>query len=76
MRDISRIHPFLEKFEELWNEHPDMRFGQLVTNVIAVYGNKRRGGCDIPTRRALLWYFEEREWEEAIDLFKEFLKNA
>lgn len=32
MRDINRIKPFLDKFEELWSshEHVDFRFGQLI----------------------------------------------
>lgn len=36
MRDINRIKPFLEKFEELWEKYPDWRFGQLVVNM---FGN-------------------------------------
>ena len=30
MRDKNRIHPFLEKLEEIWKENPDLRFGQLI----------------------------------------------
>ena len=30
MRDINRIEPLLDKFEELWKLHPDIRFGQMV----------------------------------------------
>lgn len=30
MRDRNRIKPFLTKLEELWNEFPDYRFGQLI----------------------------------------------
>ena len=32
-RDINRIEPFLEIFEELWKFQPDIRFGQLVYNL-------------------------------------------
>lgn len=30
LRDINRIGPFLDKFQELWELCPDLRFGQLV----------------------------------------------
>ena len=30
MRDIDRIEPLLNKFQELWKLCPDMRFGQMV----------------------------------------------
>ena len=30
MRDVDRIHPFLQDFENVWKSYPDMRFGQLV----------------------------------------------
>ena len=34
MRDINRIHPFLEKLEEIWSKHPDLRLGQLISCVV------------------------------------------
>ena len=33
MRDADRITPFLQEFEALWKQHPDLRFGQLVSNL-------------------------------------------
>lgn len=30
MRDINRIEPLLNKFKEVWELHPDIRFGQMV----------------------------------------------
>ena len=30
MRDINRIEPLLNKFQELWKLCPDIRFGQMV----------------------------------------------
>lgn len=36
MRDPKRIHPFIVELEALWLETPDLRFGQLVSNL---YGN-------------------------------------
>lgn len=29
MRDPKRIRPFLKEFGDLWEQHPDLRFGQL-----------------------------------------------
>lgn len=33
-RDPDRIAPFLAAVEALWRRYPDMRFGQLVANVL------------------------------------------
>lgn len=33
MRDINRIKPMLEKLGELWLLCPDLRLGQLLTNL-------------------------------------------
>lgn len=33
MRDKSRIKPFLDRIEKVWNKVPDWRFGQLISNV-------------------------------------------
>jgi hypothetical protein len=30
MRDINRIEPFLKELEVLWEQKPDLRFGQLI----------------------------------------------
>ena len=35
MRDKNRIRPFLNKIAEEWENHPDLRFGQFVMDVIA-----------------------------------------
>ena len=35
MRDRKRIEPFLTELGELWEKYPDLRFGQLVTNLQA-----------------------------------------
>ena len=59
MRDINRIDPFLKKFAKMWKKCPDMRFGQLISNL-----------CDRSDLR--LWGYEEENWEEAIELFEEY----
>ncbi|MBE5858528.1 MAG: hypothetical protein E7301_00155 [Butyrivibrio sp.] len=39
MRDPKRIRPFLDEVAKVWEEHPDLRFGQLVMDVMP--GNDR-----------------------------------
>lgn len=34
LRDIRRIEPLIEEFKVLWEKHPDLRFGQLVCNIM------------------------------------------
>ncbi len=34
MRDVDRIKPFLAKIEEYWLKNQDLRFGQIVMNII------------------------------------------
>lgn len=35
MRDPNRIRPFLDELERVWMTNPDLRFGQLVENIVA-----------------------------------------
>lgn len=39
MRKIERIEPFLREIGELWKKYPDLRFGQLMFNFFADYGD-------------------------------------
>ena len=34
MRDPNRIPTILSQLEEAWKRHPDMRFGQLLVNLL------------------------------------------
>ena len=34
MRNPDRIKPFLNTLEKAWNKVPDLRFGQLMVNVL------------------------------------------
>jgi len=34
MRDPKRIPKILKEIEKVWEKYPDMRLGQLITNVI------------------------------------------
>lgn len=33
MRNPNRIKPFLNYIEQMWNNNPDLRFGQLLVNL-------------------------------------------
>lgn len=33
MRDINRIKPFCNEFAQLWEKYPDLRFGQIMSNI-------------------------------------------
>lgn len=33
MRDKSRIEPFCYELAQLWYNYPDLRFGQMVSNI-------------------------------------------
>lgn len=34
MRDPNRIKPYLQMIEQVWEKYPDLRFSQLVLNVL------------------------------------------
>lgn len=62
MRDINRIKPFCDEFAELWSKHPDLRFGQIMSN-IARYTQM--------AYRKDMFFMEE---DELIKIIKERLK--
>ena len=33
MRDINRIEPFCKELAQLWKKYPDLRFGQIMSNI-------------------------------------------
>ena len=37
MRDPNRIRPFCNILAAAWEQYPDLRFGQLISNVIGNY---------------------------------------
>lgn len=59
MRDLNRIDPLLAKLGALWKQHPDMRFGQLMINLLDNLGKEP-------------WYLEDDSWMEYLDAY---LKN-
>lgn len=34
MRDVNRIYDILVKFQDLWEQYPDLRFGQIISNYL------------------------------------------
>lgn len=34
MRDVNRIYDILVKFQYLWEQYPDQRFGQIISNYL------------------------------------------
>lgn len=60
MRDINRIEPFLNKFQKLWLQNPNLRFSQLVTILLEM------------TKHDDIFSIEEYEWSIAIN---KYMKN-
>lgn len=63
MGNISRINPLMHKFTTLWQLYPDLRFGQLVENLI----QRNYPGSSVVGIENHLWNDEEIAWEKAID---------
>jgi len=62
-RDPARIPKLLLKLCALWEMYPDMRFGQLVENVIVSYHDNHIGVCGVEND---LWNWQDEQWEKAI----------
>ena len=56
MRSPERIDPFLQNLAKLWKKYPDLRFGQLISNITA-------------TSKVDPFFLEEDQFEK---LMKEF----
>lgn len=54
MRDSKRISKILERLEKIWEKYPDLRLGQLITNVV---------------RDPTLYYLEDDELLEFLEKF-------
>jgi len=61
-RSPLRIDPFLRALADVWKQHPDMRFGQLVMNLSRVEG----GFADT-------WNWEDGEWYRRM---QEYIERA
>jgi uncharacterized protein YihD (DUF1040 family) len=54
MRDVNRIEIVLDRIKELWKKYPDLRLGQLISNVI---------------RDPALYYIEDEDLVDLIETF-------
>lgn len=39
MRDINRIDAFCDRLKKVWKENPDLRFFQLINNIMSRYSS-------------------------------------
>ncbi len=63
MRDPARIPAILEKTNALWQQYPDMRFGQLMYTVFAMLPEtKRAKGSGIDS-----FHIEDTDFEKLLD---------
>ena len=65
MRDPNRIKPTLKLVEQIWEQHPDLRLGQLLVNAI-------RPSDPVPE----IFYAEDDKLVEDLRRFAELLKQA
>ena len=66
MRDPARIPVLMDKLQEVWVRYPDLRFGQLLENIIHAY----KPGTPVVGIERALWCWEETTWMEAIEKFE------
>lgn len=59
MRDVNRIKPFMKILTEIWLESPDLRFGQLVSNIFSYMDSD-----DIFFPEDYKWLEAFKEWED------------
>jgi len=58
MRDPDRIPVILQRLEQVWEKYPDLRFGQLILNVL----------------RNDFYYVEDEELAQRVELFYDTLE--
>ena len=69
MRNPERINNVIIELHKLWQQYPDMRFGQLIECIIVRFHDNRTSVMGIEND---LWHWEEENWMKAI---KEFDKQ-
>ena len=67
LRNPDRINDVIIEFHKKWQEYPDLRFGQLVENIIVSHHNNRTSVCGVEND---LWGWEDEQWIKAIKDFK------
>ncbi len=66
-RDVNRIQPFCDRLAKAWEKLPDLRFGQLMVNLMRDY--EAEHGCDI-------FYLEEDEMIREIEAYCERISGG
>ena len=64
MRDPNRIDNFCRTLAGYWHTVPDLRFGQLISNVFGAYVSKTHRDIFFPEDDEFLKFFEEYFNEE------------
>lgn len=62
-RDVNRMEGFLQEIKKIWEQYPDLRFGQMITDF--EYYVKTKGIND-------LYYLEE---DEFLKLLEEYMAD-
>ena len=63
MRDINRIQIVLDTLHDIWIKYPDLRFGQLIENIMIHHEKNHIGVCGVENN---LWNWEEEKWLKAM----------
>ena len=58
MRDPKRIRKYCNKLAELWEQVPDWRFGQLISNVLGEYQAEKHRDIFFPEDEEMIEFFE------------------
>ncbi len=73
MRELSRINRISDIINEIWLQHPDLRYHQLIDSLKVQYFKSI--GYDTGYKEdwfADWFYFEDSDWEEFLTNFKRF----
>ena len=65
MRNPARIYPLLNKIGDIWSQHRDLRFGQLMYNIQSL-------GGDVDAHK--MYAMEDDELEKLVDAYAEKTK--
>lgn len=67
MRDKARISEFMNRLQVVWEEYPDMRFGQLIFNILSMMSR-----TDILVDP---FYLEEKDFLWLIEEYQSFINS-
>ena len=67
MRNPDRINEVIIELHKVWQQCPDIRFGQLIENIIVKHHDNHTSVMGIEND---LWNWEDTQWLKAIKGFK------